>query len=375
MISLIKDTFYEEEKTLKALREFLKKGQKLSMGDNCKEFEKKLSEWQGRKECVLVNSGSSANLALLQSLLNLGRLKKGDRVGFSALTWATNVMPIIQLGLIPVPVDVEIKTLNISRDKLYGLDIDCLFITNLLGLCSDISKIAKLCEAHKIIVIEDNCESMGSVYGGTKLGNFGLASTFSFYVGHHLSTIEGGSVMTDDEELSYMLRMVRAHGWKRDTDEDLDFYGRYTFYDLGYNLRPTEITGVCGLVGMTDIDSIIVNRAMNAEYLKTNKLYDNSRVYPLISEHMDVYSAFSTPVVYVDVKDKEIVLEKCKEAGIESRPIVGGNITEQPFFKKYIGHKSCPNAEIIHRNGIYVANNPQLTKEELDTILGALCLK
>ena len=380
MISLIKSTFYKEEEVTRDLINFLREAKKLSMGEQCLLFEKKLASWQGRKESVLVNSGSSANLALLQALLNLGRLKRGDRVGFSSLTWATNVMPIIQLGLIPVPIDVEIETLNVSSKKLldvteevFGSKIQCLFITNLLGLCDDLDVIKEICDKQGIILIEDNCESMGSVYQGVNLGNFGIASTFSFYVGHHLSTIEGGAVMTNDRQLADMLRMVIAHGWKRDIDVKLDFYERYTFYDLGYNLRPTEITGLLGVVGIKHLDEIVSRREANANLLSF--IYDSLRVYKLRSSHLDRYSSFSTPIVCKTEADKLKIVKKCDQLDIESRPIVGGNITQQPFFKKYVGEISCPNAEIIHRNGLYVANNPELDVEEIETIGKALWLK
>src|SRR3989338_10474023 len=199
MIKLVKSSFHNERETKKKLADFI------------------FAAKQRRKHAVYVNSGSSANLILIQSLLNLGRLKKGDRVGFSALTWATNIMTLIQLGLVPVAIDCEMKTLNVSPSKLKEKinDIDALFITNVLGFSDDIVSIARLCTKHGIPLYEDNCESLGSSVAGRLLGNFGEASTFSFYVGHHISTIEGGMVCTDDEDLYHMLVMVRAHGWDR----------------------------------------------------------------------------------------------------------------------------------------------------------------
>src|SRR3989344_3014647 len=217
MIKLIKSTFYREDEIKKKLVKFISKTEQLSIGKECRKFEESFAKWQGRKYCAMVNSGSSANLAIVQALLNLERLKKGDYVGFSAVTWSTNVMPLIQLGLKVVPVDVELDTLNVSSkkliEKLNKYPTKMLFLTNLLGFCDDIDEIKKICDKKKIILIEDNCESLGTVYKGRKLGNFGMASTFSFYVGHHLSTIEGGAICTDDEELETMLQIVRAHGW------------------------------------------------------------------------------------------------------------------------------------------------------------------
>ena len=193
MIKLIKSTFFKESETKKNLTEFINRTKQLSFGRECVLFEKNFSGYQERKQCVLVNSGSSANLAIIMALINLGILKRGDMVGFSALTWSTNVMPLIQLGLTAVPVDVSLQTLNVHSETVHKTlkryPLKMLFLTNLLGFCSDPDKIAEICRDNKIILIEDNCEALGSIYKGKKLGNFGLASTFSFYVGHHLSTV------------------------------------------------------------------------------------------------------------------------------------------------------------------------------------------
>ena len=186
MIKLIKSTFFEEKQTKIALTKFINESNILSMGEQCKRFELNFAKHQERKHCCFVNSGSSANLLLLQSLINLGRLKIGDKIAFSSLTWSTNVMPIIQLGLVPIPIDVELDTLNISSKKLEETckneNIKCLFITNLLGFCSDLDQIEKYCSSNNIILLEDNCESLGSVLKSKKLGNFSLASTTSFFV-------------------------------------------------------------------------------------------------------------------------------------------------------------------------------------------------
>src|SRR5258708_5249493 len=272
-IKLIKSTFYHEAKTKKALQHFIGQAKILSFNTQCQLFEKQFAKYQGRKKAIFVNSGSSANLAIVQSLLNLGRLKIGDKVAFSASTWSTNVMPLIQLGLVPIPVDIEQETLNVSSKKLQAVlekeKIKAFFITNLLGFCDDIDEITRICHREKILLVEDNCESLGSKYKGKKLGNFGVASTCSFYVGHHMSTIEGGMICTDDEELATMLQIVRAHGWDRNLafkeqhkirsefKVNSTFYSRYTFYDLGYNLRPTEIAGFLGNTQLQYIDEIV----------------------------------------------------------------------------------------------------------------------
>ena len=229
-------------------------------------------------------------------------------------------MPLIQLGLKPIPVDVELNTLNISsrtlKNSLKKHKIKMLFITNLLGFCDDIDEIANICSKKKLILIEDNCESMGSRYKNKLLGNFGLASSFSFYVGHHMSTIEGGMVVTDDDELATMLRLVRAHGWDRNlmmADQkkirekfkvNSTFYSRYTFYDLGYNLRPTEIAGFLGNNQLEYLEEIFSKR--NKNFLRLAKeLYINKNYYPLKFDHMDFVSNFAVPII-CKTKKKEM---------------------------------------------------------------------
>jgi CDP-6-deoxy-D-xylo-4-hexulose-3-dehydrase len=170
MIKLIKTTFYNEKDTKKKLCDFITSADQLSFGEQCQKFEEKFAKWQKRKHCIFVNSGSSANLAIIQALLNLGKIKKGDYIGFSALTWSTNSMPIIQLGLKAVPVDVELNTLNVSSKKfketIKKYPLKMLFITNLLGFCDDLDEIKRICDQRKIILIEDNCESLGTKYKG-----------------------------------------------------------------------------------------------------------------------------------------------------------------------------------------------------------------
>ncbi len=384
MIKLIKSTFYEEARTKAALAKFILGAEQLSFGKNCEKFEANFSKWQGRKETVMVNSGSSANLAIIQALLNLKTISKGDYVGFSAVTWSTNVMPLIQLGLKPVPIDVELNTMNVSPDTLVAVlkhyRIKLVFLTNLLGFCDNIAEIARICKREGIVLIEDNCESLGTVYQGKKLGNFGLASTFSFYVGHHMSTVEGGAVCTDDLKLATMLRIVRAHGWDRNLKKrpqtkirkehqvNEGFYSRYTFYDLGFNLRPTEMAGFLGRVQLKYLDKIVQKRQRNFFRL-ANVLYQNrDRYYPIIYDQIELVSNFAFPLICKSTQIREELVNRCV-GKIEIRPIVGGNMAEQPFFSKYVSDfNHITNATLIHDNGLYFGNNPELTEKELDTL-------
>jgi len=358
----------------------------LSFGEECERFEQNFAEYQGRKFCVFLNSGSSANLAIIQALLNLNRIKRKDVVGFSALTWSTNVMPLVQLGLNSYPVDIELNTLNVSsrtlEDALSRQPFRGFFLTNLLGFCDDIDKIEKICKEKNIILIEDNCESLGTVYKGRKLGNFGLASTFSFYVGHHMSTIEGGAVCTDDEELAVMLKLVRAHGWDRNLndfqkeqlrkkfDTCSDFYASYIFYDLGYNFRPTEINGFIGNYQLKYIDEILKKRNSNFMKLAPILYQKAERYYPIKFDHIDFISNFAVPLICKTASIREGLIEKCKNK-IEIRPVVIGSLTQQPFFRKYIhfSQDHIQNADIVHKQGLYFGNNPELTEKEIKQII------
>lgn len=358
------------------------------MADECAKFEKNFSKYQERKHCVMVNSGSSANLAIIQALLNLGKIKKGDMVGFSALTWSTNVMPLIQLGLTPIPIDIELSTLNVSSRTLLAAikkyPLRMLFLTNLLGFCDDIDVIQRVCQKRNILLIEDNCESLGTIYKKKKLGNYGYASTFSFYVGHHMSTIEGGAICTDNESLATMLRIVRAHGWDRNLSfvkqkeirnkfkVNSTFYSRYTFYELGYNFRPTEISGFIGNVQLRYIEKIISRRQANFLRMAIPIYQKTDRYYPIRFEHIERLSNFAVPVVCRSAAIRDELVRRCERV-VEIRPIVGGDITNQPFYKKYMGQYAQTfrhsNARMVHERGLYFGNNPQLTKKDMDTIV------
>ena len=365
---------------------------KLSIGKECLMFEKQFAHYQKRRNCVMVNSGSSANLALIQALLNFNKIKKGDCVGFSALTWATNVMPLIKLGLNPAPIDISEKNLNVNSKNILNvlekIQLKAFFVTNLLGFCGDLEEIKEICNKKGILLLEDNCESLGSELKETKLGNFGLASTFSFFVGHHLSTIEGGMVCTDDEEIYEMLKMVRAHGWSRDlhtekrnklrTKHNVDeFFDLYTFYTLGFNIRPTEITGFLGLEQLNYIEDIVKKRKNNFEiFHKVAK--ENPAFLALDVSHMNSVSNFAYPLIFKNRESFEKYKKKFSEF-VEIRPIVGGSMVEQPFFKKYAEEKGifydCPVAKKIHEFGFYFPNNPDLTGEEINSIIELLKTK
>lgn len=387
-ISLIKSTFYNEEDTKNKLCDFIQSANILSMKIECEKYEQNFSKKQGRKYSVYVYNGSCANMLLIQSLLNMKAFKSGDKVFVSNLTWPTNVMPLIQLGLVPVFLDVELETLNVSSKILKDAyekhpDVKGLFLTNALGFCSDIDAIKEFCNSKDIVFIEDNCESLGSKYKGKMLGNYGLASTFSFFVGHHISTIEGGMICTDDEELYENLKMSRSHGWtrnnsetfkqkKRDENNVNDFYDIYTFYNLAFNFRPTEINGFIGNTQIQYWDEIVSKREEN--FKKFLVVVENNKdLIPLKLENMDIISNFGMPLIFKNRELFEEYKQKFIENNIEIRPIIAGDISKQPFMKdkKYFVTE-VPNSEEISQNGFYFGNNPEMTNEEITRITDLL---
>jgi len=386
MIPLMKNAFLNEHETKKALADFIIKAQKFSMGEECQKFETNFSQFQQRNQSILFNSGGSANLALIQSLKNLDLLKSGDNVGFSALTWSTNIMPIIQMGLNPVPVDCDVRTLNVGSkqlsETLSRIDVKVLFLTNVLGFVGDIENIREICNQKGIILLEDNCEALGTeTEHGNKTGNFGLASTFSFFVAHHMSTIEGGMVCTDDEELAEMLKIVRANGWDRNLTAlqqakwrkkfniESEFQAKYTFYDLGYNLRPTEITGFLGSFQLKFLADNIIAREKNYKLIDEH-ISKNDDLINLNYDHLKVISTFAIPIICKTSEIRNHYMNQFSGAGIEIRPMIAGNMLRQPFYKKYVkDFVSLPNTDFIDQNGFYCGNYPELTNSDLETII------
>ena len=379
-VPLIRDAFRNEKEIRKKLADFILNVDRFSMGDKTIQWEKEFAKWHERKYSIFVNSGSSANLLMIQSLLNTGFLKKGDKVGFTCLTWSTNVMPLIQLGLRPIPIDIDPKTLNNSLKEIKIVnskhkDLKCIFLTNVLGMSDAIDLIAEYCQESKIILLEDNCESLGSKYKGKLLGNFSLASTVSTFLGHHLSTIEGGFVLTDNEELYIDLLAARSHGWSRswpnrikaEKREELNiskFHEPYTFFTIGMNLRPMEIQSFIG------IDQLkYLNDSINYRFnfiIKMQKILENSLIRTFFNESMNIISAFAVPLIFRNNLEKELGLKYFKSAGIEIRPIISGNIINQPFAKKYfeVENHLYPNSEIADKYGFYFTCRPDLKKEE-----------
>lgn len=389
MIPLMKNAFLNETETRRALADFILKAPRLSMDAKCREFEHAFAAQEGRADAVLFNSGGSANLAMIQTLKNLGLLKDADKVGFSALTWSTNIMPLIQLGLAPVPIDCSRATLNVMSEELEKTiereRLRAVFLTNVLGFCGDLSNIRSLCRARGVLLIEDNCESLGTELADGRAGSFGAMSSFSFYVAHHMSTIEGGVVCVDDPEMAAMLRIVRANGWDRNLTPERqermrrahgvvdEFQSKYTFYDLGYNLRPSEITGFLGLEQLKHLDAAVAAREANFHRLEAAAAR-NEDLLPIEHEHIRRLSNFAFPVLCRTPGIRARCLSRFHSAGVEVRPLIAGNMTRQPFYAKYVGRSlpHLPGADFFHDSAFYFGNNPELTSQDLEILEACL---
>ena len=376
----MQNAFFDEKQTKRKLSKFILNKKRLSMDTYCTKFEERFAKFHNSKYAVFFNSGSSSNLAILQTLLNLKKVKVGDGIAFSSLTWATNVMPIIQLGFKPIPIDINKENLNIKEDVIYNLkNCKVLFVTNALGFCSDLEIIKKICKKKKIILIEDNAEALGTINTSNKLtGSYGEMSSFSFFVAHHMSTIEGGMVITNDFKQYEMLKMVRSNGWDRQlsikTQRELKkkyntdtFYSKYTFYNLAYNLRPTEINAFVGLEQLKKLKKNLVLR--NKIFFKIYKSYlQNKNLVNLSFKKIKFFSPFSFPVICKTKIYKNKLLKKFIKNKVECRPMIAGNITFQPFYKNIYKKKKLPNCEFVHKNGFYFGIHPEMTNNQINLL-------
>lgn len=376
-IPLQRDTINNAD--IDRLIEWLKTYPRLTKGNVTLEFEKKWSKWLGTKYSVFVNSGSSANLLMLYALIISGRMKN-NKVVIPGLCWATDLAPILQLNLHPILCDIDLETLSIDLEELEKTFIEenpsTLLLVSILGFSPKMNEIIELCKKYDVILLEDNCESLGTEYEGKKLGNFGLMTSFSTYFGHHISTIEGGIVSTNDDEMNDLLLSIRSHGWDRDLSSDKqkelrsknnisDFDAFYTFYYPGFNLRSTDLQAYIGLGQLEKLDEIIEKREKNYKRFFSeikNEFWSPNMVGSLTSN-------FCVPIIH---PNKENIIKKLIEKGIECRPLVCGSMGRQPFYVDRFGAKPLKNCDLVDNLGIYVPNNHSLTDDELDLIINTI---
>ena len=374
MITLVKDTI--DNKDIDRLVDWLKTYPRLTKGPVTLEFEEKFSKWLGRKYSVFCNSGSSANLLMLSALQQGGYLKN-NKVVVPSVAWATDLAPVIQLGLDPTLCDSNFNDLSVD---LYHLEQifkeqspSVLMFVSVLGLVPDMDKVVELCNKYDVILLEDTCESMGCEYRGRKLGTFGSMSSFSTFFGHHISTIEGGLISTDDKKLYELLVSIRSHGWDRDLSTETqnklqkdwgvsEFNSLYTFYYSGFNLRSTDLQAYIGLTQIDKLKDWGERREYN--YNLYQELIENNYWKPKTQEH-SFTSNFAYPVIH---PERNTIVEKLRANKVEVRPMICGSMGTQPFYAKEYGVLKLPNVTDIDEFGFYVPNHPKLTIEEIKFI-------
>lgn len=381
-ITLVKDTIDKDD--VDNLIKWLETYPRLTKGPKTIEFEEKWSEWIGCKYSVFVNSGSSANLLMLYALKVMGDLRN-QKVVVPALAWATDMAPVIQLGFDPLICDCNMDNLAVDVEQLESIFHHhapaAMLLVSVLGLSPDIDKIVALCKKYGVILLEDNCESQGTEFSGTKLGNFGLMSSFSTYFGHTMSTIEGGMVCTNDKDVYDLIKMLRSHGWDRDLDEAKqkelrdkwgvdDFSALYTFYEPGFNLRSTDLQAVIGIHQLDKVDDWIDQRNDNFyHFLDTMKTFDKKKKVWKPKEREDTFTAsFCYPMIFNNKREKEKAVKALQENNIETRPLICGSMGTQPFFISRYKRHETRNAFVVDERGIYVPNHPKLSKEDIEFI-------
>ena len=347
---------------------------RVTMGEKVRRFEKLWAEYLGVAEAVMVNSGSSANLVAVSALVNPGfprALKPGDEVIVPAVAWSTTYFPLVNAGLVPVLVDVDLDTFTIDPEaaaQAIGPRTRAMLPVHLMGNACDMRALGALADRHGLVIIEDACEAHGAHFEGKPVGTFGAMGTFSFYFSHHISTIEGGMVVTDDGDLADLARMLRAHGWIRDVRRrpavaNPPIEERFLFVNLGFNLRPTELQGAFGIHQMPKLEAYIKMRRDNTEYWNAAL----RRHAAWLAECPGRDSAGSRSVWFgypITVRSeapftREELVTFLERRGIATRPIMAGNFRDQPAIQLF-PHRvagSLERAEHVMRQSFFIGNH------------------
>ena len=373
MIKLVSDTIDKQD--INSLIEWLSQDEipRLTKGELTVELEKKWANKIGTKHSVFVNSGSSSILLTLAALKHTNRLKN-NKVVVPSLSWATDLSSPILLGLEPILCDCNLTDLSCDLEYLEEIfkteSPSVLILVSVLGLVPDMNRIIELCKKYDVLLLEDVCESTGSKYKGEYLGTFGLASFFSMYFGHHLSTIEGGFINTNDKDLYNSLLMMRSHGWSRDLSiEDQNHYNTkyntdnfsslYNFYLPGMNLRSTDLQAFIGLRAIDKLDNYSQKRNLNFKFYLKNLTNNELNIETNLDNFI---SNFAIPVVS---KNKYQIIKDLIEANIEVRPLIAGNLGNKPIWYENYEKVNLPNSDIIDKFGFYIPNHQDLTESEI----------
>lgn len=375
-----------DEEEIQAMHRVIESGM-FTMGKHVAEFEQRFAEYVGSRYCVMCNSGSSANLLMISALRyrKENPLQPGDEVIVPAVSWSTTYYPLYQYGLKLRFVDIDLETLNIDLDALADAITDntrAIFAVNLLGNPNDFARIRQVIGERNILLLEDNCESMGATVDGKQAGTFGLMGSYSAFFSHHISTMEGGMVVTDDEELYHIMLSVRAHGWTRNlpkdnqvcgTKSDNAFEESFRFVLPGYNLRPLELSGAIGVVQLKKLPGMVRSRRENAE-----KFQVLAKDFPWLQIQREIgqssWFGFSMVVKSGAPVTRDQLVAILSKHQIDVRPIVAGNFAKNEVLKwfEYSIAGSLTHADEIDRNGLFIGNHHYLLTDELNSLRSAL---
>jgi len=371
------DTISKDD--LKELIAWLRSYPRLTMGDETRRFQQAWSKWLGVKYSVMCNSGASANLLMYAALESAGRAGK-RKVVVPATGWVTDIAPAIQFGWLPIMCESDHVT--------FGLNMDCLedilrrdhpenvVLVHVLGVPVNMTRLLELQQQYGFNIVEDCCASHGSRHQGRRVGTFGLISVFSFYYGHHMSTVEGGMVCTNDENIYHKLLMLRSHGWLKDLPEaeaarimkrhKVDpFHAPFTFTIPGFNLRPTEISARAGLIQLKKLDATIRRRVANHLIYqeRLNGVVDFARGIP-----EDVISSISFCAVAKSSKERRKLVTALDKHKIDTRIFTAGNLGRHPFWVDRFGVFSAPVADKLYNGGFFLPNNQSLGTDDIEWI-------
>ena len=357
----------------------------LTQGPLVAEFERRWADWVGTRHATFVNSGSSANLLMYYALLVSGRLRN-RKVIVPAVSWATTVAPAIQLGFEPIMCEADKATFGLDPTHLEQLlrvhDPAVVMLVHVLGVPGDVTSIADLRQRYDFLLLEDACAATGSRYDGRRVGTFGALSSFSFYYGHHLSTIEGGMVCTDDEALHDILVELRSHGWAKDLDPEkeaaaarrynvLDFNRTFTFYTPGFNVRSTDLNAHLGLSQLAKADAVVERRITNHRAYQTR--FREAEGFVVQRNERATIASISFAALAASESHRTAIARVLRDAGIETRPLGGGNMSRQPYWADRYPTTPLPMADRIHTTSFQLPNHAQLDEADVhricDTVL------
>jgi CDP-6-deoxy-D-xylo-4-hexulose-3-dehydrase len=387
------------ESDIELINQVLRSGN-LTMGSEVKKFEKLMCDYLKVEHFVMVNSGSSANLLMFEALLrptkSKPRLHLGDGIIVPAIAWPTTIWPIIQLGLVPIFIDIDPKTLAIDLIKAQDLidstkiPVAGIFPIHPLGFAIPPSHLKKFIEKNNLLLINDTCESLGSWNEDLHAGTFGIAGSFSFYFSHHITTMEGGGIATNDYEYADDLRSMRSHGWSRDRSDLLEWNKKalnnnekFLFISTGYNFRPMEIQAVVGSAQILQIDEFVNRRRQIAKRVNDALLGTELTVIgseSLVDSKFERINSWMLIPIYVSginsIDKKKLIIEELNKKEIETRPVLTGNFLAQPAIQRItryaVDYKSFVVAQDITENAFLVGAHHDLTDEQIDFLCDSL---